>query len=91
MKCPVKRQPVSICSVNIMSNKTLFFLPFISTVTTQVIQVINVTLSDDLFLCYWALLQPFIVKGVRNYFMTQATVPVVVASIIIRLFSCMGI
>ena len=39
--------------------------------TTQVIQEINVTLSDYLFLCYWeskwALLEPFIVKGVRNY------------------------
>ena len=38
--------------------------------TTQVIQAINVTLSDYLFLCYWesklALLEPFIVKGVRN-------------------------
>ena len=38
--------------------------------TTQVIQAINVTLSDYLFLCYWeskwALLEPFIVKGVKN-------------------------
>ena len=42
--------------------------------TTQVIQVINVTLSDYLFLCYWeykwALLEPFIVKGVRNRYIT---------------------
>ena len=42
--------------------------------TTQVIQVINVTLSDYLFLCYWeckwALLEPFIVKDVRNRFIT---------------------
>ena len=42
--------------------------------TTQVIQVINVRLSDYLFLCYWeckwALLEPFIVKGERNCFIT---------------------
>ena len=93
MKCPVKRKPVSVCSANSMSNKTLFFLHFISTVITQVIQLINVGLSDYryLFLCYWALLEPFIVKGVRNCFMTQATVPAVVSSIIFRLFGCMVI
>ena len=39
-------------------------------IATQVNQAINITLSDYLFLCYWesklALLEPFIVKGVRN-------------------------
>ena len=43
--------------------------------TTQFIQAINVTLSDYLFLCYWeskwALLEPFIVKGVRNWGLFQ--------------------
>ena len=93
MEYPVKRKPVSVCSVNIMSNKTLFFLHFISTIPTQVVQVINVRLSDYryLFLCYWALLEPFIVKGVRNCFMTQATAPAVVSSIIFKLFGCMVI
>ena len=36
--------------------------------------VISVTLSDYLFLCYWeckwALIEPFIVKGVRDCFIT---------------------
>ena len=40
--------------------------------TTQVIQAINVTPSDYLFLCYWeskwALLEPFIVKGFEKLF-----------------------
>ena len=69
-----------------MSNKA-FFVAFCVNLTTQVIQVINVTLSDYLILCYWecfqiifsfvignvskwALLEPFIVKGVRNCFIT---------------------
>ena len=39
---------------------------------TQVIHVINATISDYVFLCYWecksASLELFIVKGVKNGF-----------------------